>query len=309
MFRHLLVPLDGSPLAEVAVPVARQLAETFAAKVTLLHLIERHPPAAIHGQPHLATVDEAERYLGALAETLPAAVPVERHVHRDEIHDVARSIVNHAEELQIDLVVLCTHGAGGVRHGLFGTVAERAIALGRTPVLLVPARPQANVRHLSCHRLLVPMNGEAGHEQGLSVVVNLAAEGPLQVLLLMVVPTWRNLDQSQRITARTLPGTTAEMLDAASDPAQAYLDEKAAGLRSAACDVTTRIVRGDPVAEIVSAARDFDADLIVLATHGTTHLEAFWSESVTPQLARKSQIPLLLVPLHGDPSKPPIARR
>ncbi len=299
MFHHLLVPLDGSPLAEAAMPAVRHLAETLAAEVTLLHMIERHAPRVVHGQPHLSAADVAEQYLAELAQsTLPSGLHVQRHVHANEINDVAGSIVAHANELHIDLIVLCTHGAGGVRHGLFGSVAQRVIALGSTPVLLIPTPPRAENAGVSCRRLLVPLDGNAEHEQGLSAVGNIASDGGVQVLLLMVIPTWLDLKPSQQITSRMLPGTTVELLDASRDPAQAYLDDKTAGMKNIGCEVTSRVVRGEPVSAIVAAARDFVADLIVLGTHGTTNLDAFWSGSVTPQLARKSQLPLLLVPVH-----------
>jgi nucleotide-binding universal stress UspA family protein len=301
MFRHLLVPLDGSPLAEPAMRGARHLAETLGAEVTLLHMIERNAPLTVHGQSHLAAADDAERYLNELVRrTLPSALAVHCHVHTDTINDVAASIIAHAEELHIDLIVLCTHGAGGMRHGLFGSVAQRVISLGSTPVLLIPTPPSEDHADVSCRRLLVPLDGDAEHEQGLSAVAQLGLAPGAHLLLLMVVPTWLDLKPAQRIASRLLPATTVELLDASRDPAQAYLDDKSAGMQGAGWKVLTRVVRGEPVSAIVAAARDFAADLIVLGTHGKTHLDAFWSGSVTPRLARKSRLPLLLVPVRDD---------
>ena len=59
------------------------------------------------------------------------------------------------------------------------------------------------------------------------------------------------------------------------------------------------VYRGDPVATIVSAAEQKNIDLIVLATHGKTGMDAFWSGSVTPNVASNTFVPLLLVPVHG----------
>ena len=307
MFRHLLVPLDGSQLAERAMHAVRPLAEALDADVTLLHVIERNAPRTVHGQPHLATASDAEKYLAELAKrTWPSGSQGQRrHVHTNQVDDVAGSIVAHAGELQIDLIVLCTHGASGLRHGLFGTVAQRVIALGTTPVLLVPALPPPDGRDFSCHRLLVPLDGNADHEQGLAAVASIARDASTQVLLLMVIPTWHDLQPSQRITSRMLPGTTVELLDASGESAIAYLDDKRNDLHPTGCEVTTRVVRGEPVSAIVAAAREFEAHLIVLGTHGTSHLAAFWSESVTPHLARRSQLPLLLVPVHDRQTAPP----
>lgn len=297
MFRHLLVPLDGSTLAEAAMPAVRHLAEKCSAAVTLLHTIERHAPRAIHGQPHLGTATVAEGYLAELAKrTLPVDRPVQRHVHENKIDDVARSIVEHANELQVDLIVLCTHGAGGIRHGLFGTVAQRVIELGTTPVLLIPT-PPSDDRRFSCQRLLVPLDGNQDHEQGLAAAGSLGAGCGEHFLLLMVIPNWRDT-AAQSITSRILPGTTAELLDASCAAGQAYLDAKGSEMRNSAREVTATVMRGEPVRAIVAAARDFHADLLVLGTHGKSHIDAFWSGSVTPQLVRKSHLPTLLVPVH-----------
>ena len=65
--RHLIVPLDGSRLAEAALPITRQLAQSLVAPVTLVHLIERHAPERIHGEHHLSSPGEAERYLTELS--------------------------------------------------------------------------------------------------------------------------------------------------------------------------------------------------------------------------------------------------
>ena len=286
MFRHLLVPLDGSPLAEAAMPAARYLAQTLGAQVTLLHMIEENSPRSIHGQPHLANSADADEYLVSLAKHALPKERVDCHVHTSEIEDVASSIVAHARELQVDLIIMCTHGAGGVRHGLFGTVAQRVTALGTTPVLLVPVHRQPADPEFSCRRLLIPLDGNPDHEQALVSVQQLALGRQTSGLLLMVIPTWRDLDLSRQVASRTLPSTTVELLDATRDPAESYLVARAQTLQAAGCEASWQVVRGDPVRAIVAAAEDFQADLIVLGTHGTSHMEAFWSGRLTPQLAQ-----------------------
>src|ERR1700728_1708147 len=87
--RHLIVPLDGSHLAEAALPITRQLAEKLGAPVTLVHLIERNAPQQIHGQHHISNPEEAERYLSELGRRVfPSGPRVEQHVHAAEITDV-----------------------------------------------------------------------------------------------------------------------------------------------------------------------------------------------------------------------------
>jgi nucleotide-binding universal stress UspA family protein len=124
MFRRLLVPLDGSGLAEVVLPLVERVANAFGASVTLLHV--------------LTGLDEADCYLERVA-TRPRAsgITVATHTHSVPQGDVARSIVEHAGEDVTDLIVLCTHGRGSVRTRLFGSIAQQVIHRGTTPVLLL----------------------------------------------------------------------------------------------------------------------------------------------------------------------------
>src|SRR5947208_8548410 len=94
-----LVPLDGSRLAESVLPVVQQVASRFHAQVTLLHIMEEHPPTVIHGEPHLHGVAQAQAYLEEVAMRLrSSALAVDIHVHQDKEDNVARSIVEHAQE-------------------------------------------------------------------------------------------------------------------------------------------------------------------------------------------------------------------
>ena len=104
-----------------------------------------------------------------------------------------------------------------------------------------------------------------------------------------------------------LPGTMVELLNASYNSAPAYLDDRLSGLQHRRTRVTSRVLSGEPASAIVAAARDFEADLLVLGTHVRAHRDAFGSGSVTTPLARKVHLPLLLVPLRNDPRSSPCA--
>src|SRR5262249_45318518 len=100
MFQHLLVPLDGSCLAEAILPDAYALASALYARLTLLHITEKHAPATIHGEHHLHDASEAESYLRALVQqAAPHTLTVGWHIHADDERGVARMIVDQALEL------------------------------------------------------------------------------------------------------------------------------------------------------------------------------------------------------------------
>jgi nucleotide-binding universal stress UspA family protein len=112
-----------------------------------------------------------------------------------------------------------------------------------------------------------------------------------------VVPTLGTLPGQHRGSGRLLPGATSALLDLAQDDAEAHLHEQVARLQARGLAVTGGVQRGDPAATIVRTAKRVGADLVVLGTHGRTGLEAFWSESVAPQVIVRSHVPLLLVPV------------
>ena len=298
MFQHLLVPLDGSRLAEAALSPAAFLAEALGASVTLMHVIESDPPPQVHGERHLSDPDQAMAYLDAVAaQAFPAALRVERHVHTAQVEDLARSIVDHVRELGPDLIVMCTHGQGGMHTRLFGSIAQQVIARGRTPVLLIQPSRGRHAPPFACSRLLVPLDGDPDHEQGLPVAAGLALACKAGLHLVMVIPTLGTLSGEPAASALLLPGVTSALLDLTSDQAESYLSEQVAALQARGLAVQAVVSRGDPARVIVHTARKAHADIIVLATHGKGGMEAFWSGSVAPEVTSRSHLPLLLVPV------------
>lgn len=300
MFKHLLVPLDGSRLAEAALPPAAYLARKLGASITLIHLVERNAPQDVHGDHHLGTSKEAEKYLDDVSrQAFTSDIRVDHHVHTVEIDNVARSIVEHAEELAVDLVVMCSHGRGGPRTWLFGGIAQQVIAQGDTPVFLVRARAQPLASGFACRRLIVPLDGQPDHEQSVPAASSLAHACGAEIHLLMAVHTRGTLPGQQAASAMLLPGASAALLDLAEQAGAQYLSRQQAEMQAAGLAVTAEVQRGDPAGLIVTVARRVDADMIVMGTHGKSQMDAFWSGSVTPRVASRSTVPLLLVPVRG----------
>src|SRR5208337_4456130 len=192
MFKHLLVPLDGSRLSESAIPAAAQIAARMGAALTLVHVIEKNAPAEVHSDRHLVTAEEASAYLAEVARRpVLAGLRVQTHVHTAEVSDVADSITEHAAELAPDLIVMSTHGRGGARRLIFGAIAQQIIARGKTPVLVVRPSPDARGEGSSAdwRIILAPIDGDPSHERGLPVASDLALAFHCRLHLLMVMPT------------------------------------------------------------------------------------------------------------------------
>jgi nucleotide-binding universal stress UspA family protein len=297
MFTHILVPLDGSKLAEAALPSAASLAQTLGAPVTLLHLIEKDAPQEVHKDRHLTKADEANDYLQAVAQTaFPEKVKVEWHVHTAEIENVAASIVQHAEELNPDLIIMCSHGRSGMRDYLFGNIAQQVIGQSDMPVLLLkPTTAQSQT--FQVRKIFLPLDDESIHDESLSIAKPLAKVYQAGLYLLTVIPTLGTLSNGKAAAGTLLPATATAYLDIKEENAKEHLQEHLNELAQSGLDAEAEIARGDPAPTISEVAERVDADLIILSTHRKTGTAAFWARSVAPNVARRTKMPLLLLPL------------
>ncbi|MBX5450369.1 universal stress protein [Thermogemmatispora sp.] len=294
--QRLLVPLDGSRLAEVVLPSVVALAQRYQAEVILLHILEQHPPAQVHGERHLRDVAEATGYLEAVAARLRAeALAVSLHVHENREQNVARGIVEHVQELGSDLVVMCTHGNGGIRDLLFGSIAQQVLQRGPCPLWLVQPRKDGSVPPFKLRRILVPLDGTPEHEPGLPAAIALARSFEAELLLVFVIPTLATLTGGEAVSGALLPATMRAVLDLAEQGAHAYLTQVAAACQSQGVKAQGKVLRGETVLEVVKLLERQEIDLIVLASHGRAGLDALLSGSVAPRLVGRVTVPLLLV--------------
>ncbi len=298
MFKHLLVPLDGSKLAEKVLPAAVCLAGALEARVTLLHVIEADAPPAVHGERHLTDSVEAAAYLEEIGRRFFAPeIHLERHVHTSAMQDVARGIVLHEAELAPDLVIMGTHGRGGLRGLLFGRIAQQVVAAGNLPVLLIRPEAPSGQQPFDCRRILAPTDGEPSHALGLQIALELARAMGARLDLLGVVPTLNRLTGRSATTSRFAPGTSQAMLEIAEADLGQYLQKQIVHSKKVGVTAGARLERGDPAIVIAATAERLDADLIVLGTHGKSGAAAFWTQSIGAKVLAQTPRPLLLVPV------------
>lgn len=294
MFRHLLVPLDGSTLSEASLVAAAALAKRFGSSVTLLHIIERDAPAQVHHERHLTTASEAQVYLEGMA-TREFALPikVQAHVHEAPSSDVAGSIVQHAAEMNADLIVTCTHGRGGMRDLLFGSIAQQVVAQGRLPLLLIKPGQTGFV----INKVLVALDPDSLHDASIAPAAALAAAFQASLSLLSVIPTVGTLSGQEAATSSLLPIASQAVLDLLQEQTEDHLQQHVAALEQRGLVLSATVARGEPAQQILRFSDLNGIDLIALSTHRKAGLEAFWSKSVAPRVAEATRTPLLLLPL------------
>ncbi len=295
---RLLVPLDGSPTAESALALAERLAEAFDATMVLLHVIERRALPRRHGEHHLTRREEAEAYLVGVAGRVQAqGRTVEWHTHAVPVGDVAESIATHADEHAIDLIVLCTHGEGGIRDALWGSIAQQVVDHTTRPVLLARAESPAAMAAFAPQSIMVPLDGTAAAEAALPHAARLAGGLRATLRLVLVVPTLETVTAEERATTTFLPGASRVLLDVQEAQAAAYLDGLAAAARTIGVPARSEVRRGEAVAELATDTGEHADGLVVIATHGRAGLQAICNHSVAARLLNRTRAPILLVPI------------
>lgn len=292
---HIIVPLDGSRLAEVTIEPAIALVSRLRARITLLHVLERRAPATVHNERHLTGTADAETYLqGIVARFTAAGIAAEHHTHLNPEDDVAGSIAAHARELAASLLVLCTHGHGGPRQWLTGSLAQRVIRQAEVPVLLV--RPQVGTTlPFSPRAVLTALDSTAAGETILPAALALAGAFDAVHHLVVTVPTVTTVSGDRAATALLAPSATTATLELEAAAAAAYVERVASRLSAAGLRTQTEVARGDPVRTVIDLAAREAPSLLAMATHGRASFDALWSASVGSRVIGRASGPLLLV--------------
>ena len=298
MFSNLLVPLDGSKLAESVLPVVRRLAERLGCEVKLLHVIEKRPPSHIHGDAHLQDAAGAERYLELIVERLKSwGLNVSSHVHEVPQGDVPRCIAEHAEELEQDLVVLCTHGSGGFKRFVFGTNAEQVLTHGRTPVILIKTDEYGRAPDFGPRSIIAFLDCTPHSDPVLTACSELAMIFQAKLHLLYVVPTAGSVTPEEVPGARLAPTTTRLLLDLETEQTIGRMKEHLQLLLARNVEASGNVERGQADPAIVGTATDRQADIVAMATMGLAVIGAFWANDLVSRICASYEGALLLFPV------------
>lgn len=288
MIEHILVPLDGSTLAERALPWAKAVAGRPHAHITLYQTTGQlagywfDPPT-----PRLDLEAHIEAYLSQQAELLQAQGVACDRVVGDEA--AGPGIVAAAARQKANMIVMSTHGRSGLRRRLYGSVADYVLRHASVPILLVTAAsidPPMADGHL---RVLLALDGSELAEAALPVVATLGQTVPTTVSLLRVVepPAYATLGEGAAYVAYD---PEAERL-----VAHRYLDDIAERLRAQGLETHTKVSAGLPAQEILAASRADKTDLVALATHGRGGVARMMFGSVAEAVLHGGLSPILLV--------------
>ena len=296
-FEHLLVPLDGSKLAERALLFAHKAAEVFGARVTLLHVL----PTAAQDLPVNPLEWErgrtrAQRYLeGVAARLAELGLRPELVVEQGR---PAHRIISYARENAVDLIVLHSHGEGGPSAWMLSETAQLVVTRAAASVLVVPIAASSGPDGApAMRRLLVPLDCSPRAECGLPAVLRLGLATEAEILLCSVV-------EKPELTGRL--GASAEDVELVErlvahnlEEAARYLERVRERLASAGVQCETRLLTARHAAEAIGDLAEREGvDMVVSCAHGSGGDCHEAHGSVAGALARRPTRPLLMVQDH-----------
>jgi len=286
MWERILVPLDGSNLAELAIPYAEEIAAAFNSEVVLVYVSEPGESQYRHmHQLYLEEVAEQVReHIKEHAEVRAIVLPGEP----------AEQIIDYAWRHKIGLIIMASHGRSGITPWATGSVANKVLNATRVPVLLikvvkppqrVPGKPLLN-------RILLPLDGSEAGEAAMPYVQELINRLESEVILFGVVPAGQH--------ARTVGGLDfilypEQYLEVVKAEAREYLDRVYHRLSGGKAAVRVELKVGDVAREIIKFAEETNVSLIAISAHGHSGIEKWVFGSIAHKILQATNTPILVV--------------
>lgn len=299
MYESILVPLDGSSASEEALPVALEVAERTGARLELV-IVRQHgaPPYVLAEMPPPDAEADRERRIGldAYIENVATRARARGSDASATVleGEIAETLIARAGATNASLIVMTTHGRGGMSRLWLGSVAERIVREIAVPVLL--RRPShsesAGAEPFTLRRLLVPLDESAVSESVVEPAAALASAFGAEIVLLRVVEPL--IIRARIVTAPALE-VDEEDLARQAKRAERYLDSVIERLQPKGLNARQHLMaHHQPARAILDATRDTQADAIAMATRGFGGLRRLVIGSVADKVLRGAECPLMV---------------
>jgi nucleotide-binding universal stress UspA family protein len=293
VYKRILVPLDGSTFAEAALPLALALTRKTNASLHLVSIVEPIPAFA-YAEWEPAALDWSTKYLDSVADRVAPSAGGEltTEVHSGRVVD---TLCEQVSKLDIDLMVMATHGRGVLSRAWLGSVADALMREAPVPVLFVhPEEGEAPAPESwdDFETLMIPLDGSELSESALAHATEFGELFGSAYHLTRVVA------YPLEIASPYLPHTVqmnAEILSEAKDNAALYLEEAADKMRKRGLRVTVSVAVDPQAAHgVLTEAEEVGCDLIAMSTHGRS--------GMSRKVLRGAHVPVLLYKPPTNPS-------
>ncbi len=276
MFERIIVPLDGSKLAEAALPYAEELAAKMGSYISLVTVLG--PDEVLQPRKHITYISDivkvtkyhAEKYFERAGNKPVEVVKVTLQ------GDPAETIIEYTSKMPFQLIIMASHGRSGLTRWAVGSVADKVVRSSlRQPVMLIRAKEsRSDLREKRVLRkALVPLDGSKCSEAVIPCIINLASKLQMEVTLLKVLD---------------------EHSDGHED-AEAYLQSKSGMCREMGINTSYKIGVGPVADEIIDTADKLAYDLVAMSTRGKTETRPWVLGSVAQKVFLGGNTPLLLI--------------
>lgn len=301
--KSVLVPLDGSAVAECILPYVKMICGAFKATPHLISIADPGLDDAIAARPDTKPlVEQMETHASKYLQNISADFNSARLIAQSSVKagNAGDIIVNTAREINASMIAMSTHGRSGVSRMVYGSVADRVIHdIGDRPIFLVrpPAPGDKTILPSQLKNVVVPLDGSKLGETALPYAIAMAQKMSLTVHLIQVV----NTVQLSAWGDPTLSGAptgigSVELISSIEDAAKEYISDTAAAIQSSGVKVMQKVIIGSPTWQIVSYAGKLDDSFVAMTTHGRTGLKRAIMGSVADGIMRESREPVLMIP-------------
>jgi len=292
MWNKILVPLDGSDLAELALPYAEELANAFKSEIILLHVSE--PSEDRYRHMHELYVKEVtDRIKGRFKKVTPVVVSGKP----------ADEIISYADKNKVGIIIMTSHGRSGVLSWATGSIASKLLQGAAAPLLLVrAAKPKREVtRQVLLNRILLPLDGSEAGEAAVGYIAEMMSRLESEVTLFGVVSSGQHI---RSVGGLDYINYSEEQLEMFKKEAEEYLDGVYRRLkrRKGTVKVVLKVgdKSGDVGQEILKFAEEKGVSLIAISSHGHSGIEKWVFGSIANKVVHNSRSPVLVVKELGE---------
>ena len=297
MYKKILVPLDGSAVAEQVLPYVHTLADGLKIPAELMGVVDI-AELAFHMSAEKAryldtmiedSVRRSGEYLKGVAQTFPRA-SVSFAVEKGRAEEV---IIAKAVADKETLITMATHGRSGINRWLLGSVAEKVLRGSANALLLVRAKAEAKTEgEATLKSIVVPLDGSEVAESVLPTVLEMAKKLNMEIVLFRAC----NVPYSVFGGVRDHFGIVDELLGAIKGEARDYLEKKTEELKKQGANKVSYVLeQGTSADEIISLGRKTPDNLIAMCTHGWSGVKGWVLGGITETVVRHSGDPVLVI--------------
>jgi nucleotide-binding universal stress UspA family protein len=287
MIGTVVVPLDGSELAELALPYAQAIAQKSNAPLHLLRVVPMDAAAA--------TEEDAREYLRQKGHQIGDWVQFSLRMG-----DAAEQIIDGTDEMIDPIIVITTHGRSGIGRWLHGSVADRVVRGSGSPVLLLRSATAKNGPG-GIRSILVPLDGSAYAEAALAYAEEMAHAFEAELRLIRVAETTQIYGMmSREPMAPASVDAMNELGERLVNESAAYLESVVNPVRETGLKVTGETLEGYPGEQILAYEREGTVDLVIMATRGRAGLGRLVFGSVAERVFKEGTTPVMMVKPQGE---------